>query len=487
MKIILYGNCSYPFFYKELLRQAAEQKTSLEWRVLIYSWRHLPLIAGLLPKEHIFYVPDEINRRMLQPMPDLAVLADYPASLIKDITADKNIPGQLRRFSRDYQIHSAVAYYQLYKEYLQREKPEAVVFPVIESHEGMHLYAAARELGIRTIFVSSARNLHVSFFSETPNEALPGYAFKPILPNVYEQAKRIVEDFDRNPAKAVEFTYDPKPEELVEFRPWLPVRKKLSRLPIGLWNLYQDVKREPHAARPNPLWFQPYMQFWWLNNKIAAWKAVRRRRFNDIFNLAALPKKFVYFPLHVYPELTITTMAPFFEDQLRAIDLMRYSMPPDHLLVIKEHPAMLGRRPLRFYQALEHKAGVLLAAQTLPSIELIRRAALTISVTGTACLEAMFLGKPSFTLEKTFFSTWVPTFDSYPRLQDDVAKQIGTPKEEIKRRAVECVAHMLNIGYDFMLWDPHNPDVDPKFTMNTRNVRQFISALESHLRRLHES
>jgi|GEM_PF-1018334 len=484
MKIVIYGNCSYPFFYREVIRQAKEEGSALDWHILIYSWRHLPLIEGLLPQDHIFYVPDDIGRRMKLPMASLDILKNYYGSIIRDITADKNIPGQLRRYPKEHQLHSAVAYYQLYKDYLMREKPDAVLCTIIESHEGMMLYAAAKELKIQTIFVTSSRNLALSFFSETPNEEMPAYTFnEPLDPSLMAKAEDIVHSFQKSVSKAVQFTYEPRLEDLIEFKKFLPVTKKLMRAPRGLWNLYQDVKREPYSYHPNPLWFQPFMQFWWLNLKVATWKAKRRKRFADITHLDQLPKKFVYFPLHVYPELTITTMAPFFEDQLRAVDLIRYHIPPDHLLVIKEHPAMLGRRPLSFFKALTHRAGVYLAAQQLPSVELIKRSSMTVSITGTACLEAMLLGKPSLTLEKTFFSHWVPVFDSFHHFHQELANELNHSAEEIKKRAIDCVAHTLQIGYDFMLWDPYNPDVDPKYTMNRRNVKQFIHAFEDHLRR----
>ena len=51
----------------------------------------------------------------------------------------------------------------------------------------------------------------------------------------------------------------------------------------------------------------------------------------------ALPKRFIYYPLQVTPEASINTPAPYYVDQMRAIDALRLAMPPDCALVVKEH------------------------------------------------------------------------------------------------------------------------------------------------------
>src|SRR5579872_3827633 len=74
MKIILYGTCSYPFFYRELIRQASERGATIDWRVLILWWRHKILFEGILAPEKLFYVPDSLNALLQKPMPDTSGL-----------------------------------------------------------------------------------------------------------------------------------------------------------------------------------------------------------------------------------------------------------------------------------------------------------------------------------------------------------------------------------------------------------------------------
>jgi len=288
------------------------------------------------------------------------------------------------------------------------------------------------------------------------------------------------------PLRPWTFTYEPKPEDLIAFRKLQPFWKKFWRLPVALVGYLKDLRMEPHSGRPHPFWFQPYMLFWRLGLRFARVKAKLRRRFNDVHRVEDLPARFFYFPLHYSPELSITTMAPYFEDQLRALDLIRYHMPSDHVLLVKEHPAMQGKRPVTFLKEMTRMAGLEIADIDIPGIEILKRAAVVFAITGTAVLEALLLGRPAILLGGTFFSPWVTPLDSFPKFDDTIREALGQDAQAIRGRAVDCVARTLAAGYDFVFYDPHTPDLDPKYMMNKRNVATFFKAFMDHLRRLEE-
>jgi hypothetical protein len=213
-------------------------------------------------------------------------------------------------------------------------------------------------------------------------------------------------------------------------------------------------------------------------------RARMRKHFFDIRDLAALPARFVYYPLHFQPEASLTSRDAYFVDQLRAVDLIRSKIPSDLMLVAKEHPAMKGIREPRFYSELRARAGVLLADYALPNAELVRRAALTVSISGTAVLEALLLGKSSLLLGHAFFRPWVAHWSAQEDLAETVRRAIAETPEAIEQRAVDCVARIRAIGYDFALWDPYDPGVDPRYTMSQANVAAFFHGLLDHQSRL---
>jgi len=104
---------------------------------------------------------------------------------------------------------------------------------------------------------------------------------------------------------------------------------------------------------------------------------------------------FAFFPLHVDPEASTMVLAPQHTDQLAVIEALSKSLPLGMRLVVKEHIPMLGQRPRGFYERLARIPGVFLASPHDSGIALVRAAAMTVTITGTAGWEAIALGRPA--------------------------------------------------------------------------------------------
>jgi len=113
---------------------------------------------------------------------------------------------------------------------------------------------------------------------------------------------------------------------------------------------------------------------------------------------------FIYFPLHLNPEASTMILAPGFVDQTSTIDLLAKNIPLSHKLYVKEHPAMIGRRPKGFYQSILKNVNVRLISPFADSMELSRRADLITVITGTAGWEAVLMGRSVLSLGESFFS-----------------------------------------------------------------------------------
>ncbi|MEA1867000.1 MAG: hypothetical protein U9N19_02705 [Thermodesulfobacteriota bacterium] len=109
-----------------------------------------------------------------------------------------------------------------------------------------------------------------------------------------------------------------------------------------------------------------------------------------------LPKAgFAYFPLHMEPEASTMVIAPMHSNQMAIIEALAKSLPLDMYLLVKEHTPMLGLRPKGFYERLSRIPRVFLASPYMDSASLIKKAALTCVITGTAAWEAILLEKPA--------------------------------------------------------------------------------------------
>jgi hypothetical protein len=141
-----------------------------------------------------------------------------------------------------------------------------------------------------------------------------------------------------------------------------------------------------------------------------------RRRYDDmlrnsrrslISNMKINParsEKYVYFPLHVEPELSLLLYAPFYTNQLAVIQNIAQSLPADTCLYVKEHPAALGSRPLKYYKELSKIPNVQLVSPRTKSLDLIRHSKGVVTITGTSGMEAMLLGKPTITLGDVYYN-----------------------------------------------------------------------------------
>ncbi|MBK57188.1 MAG: hypothetical protein CMC84_07895 [Flavobacteriaceae bacterium] len=143
-------------------------------------------------------------------------------------------------------------------------------------------------------------------------------------------------------------------------------------------------------------------------------KVYRKLYFRTIKKLLNFSNKEYYlYTLHVDPEMATSVLALDWIDQLDLIKRIKINMKYDRLLLVKEHPTMIGMRDSRFYKELRKIPGVEICSDILDTGDLIRDSKMVISITGTASLEAALAGKPSFLFAKTDFSklTSISVFD----------------------------------------------------------------------------
>jgi hypothetical protein len=108
-------------------------------------------------------------------------------------------------------------------------------------------------------------------------------------------------------------------------------------------------------------------------------------------------KPSIYLPLHIEQERSLLIAAPFYTNQLEMIKNIAKSLPVGYILYVKEHPVQIlrGWRPISDYKQIMNLPNVRLIHPSIKSDDVIKKSSLTISIGGTACVEAAFHNKPS--------------------------------------------------------------------------------------------
>ena len=129
--------------------------------------------------------------------------------------------------------------------------------------------------------------------------------------------------------------------------------------------------------------------------------ALRRRRFYrmqsgpDMGRLADLHgQRFVFYAMHVEPELWFQGRSPENFYQLSTIISLSRDLPAGVLLAVKEHLPGIGRRPDEFYDQIRELKNVVLLNVNERGQDIVRAADAIATISGTVGQEAAVLGKP---------------------------------------------------------------------------------------------
>ncbi len=133
---------------------------------------------------------------------------------------------------------------------------------------------------------------------------------------------------------------------------------------------------------------------------------------------------YVLYPLHTEPEVTLLVYSRNNLNQIEVIRNLSYSLPVGMSLVVKEHPASWGKRPLSYYQKLLEIPNVVLAHPGLDSKQLVTHARMVATIAGSIGWEAVLRRKPVVVFGHTPYEflpeCMLRRVDSMERLGDEL-------------------------------------------------------------------
>lgn len=411
---------------------------------------------------------DDLEREWLAAEADEARLAEFEemlgvAEVRKIVTADRQVGHGLisggtypvtelvRRCRRPEMIRRYVCGLLEYVfERLTRDRPDVVFCYGVAGAPAMALGIVSRHLGIPLLTLSHTRIGNRYLLEEWTQGS-------------FQSVARRFHDALRSPAALEPWDAEAR-EYLAYFRTSLNApdyvrfsrarqRRELSLpslLRATVYSVLAEVQWSLRGQRRDLRLPPPLGR---LRHQLGARLRARRLMGNGTFRAPQdLPKgPFAYFPLHMDPEASTMVLAPMLTNQIAVAEALAKSLPMSMELVVKEHQPMVGLRPPGFYDQIARLPGVRLMSPLADGPELVRRAALTATITGTAAWEALLLGRPALTLGEVPMSVLgegLVQCGDLTALPQAVSRALDTPPAS-EERLVLLIAAILAESFEF--------------------------------------
>lgn len=314
--------------------------------------------------------------------------------------------------------------------FLDEEKPDCIVFPVIGSIGNMLLYHIAKKRGILALHIvmTSLKNRYAISECYDSISWVDKHFKQKLLDGQkdrwYEAGKKYLEDFRKTPYPADE-------TRAVDRQPMHRL-KQLSFL--SPTNFIRSLHWFGHLIYEH--FFTSYRHDY---SYISPWYYLldrTKRKFRNLVGIKDLydkfePKEdFVFFPLHYEPEISLLLLAPYATDQIHLIKQIARSLPVTYKIYVKEHPLMVIFRPRSYYKELKKIPNVKLINPSIPGWKIIPHAKLITTITGSAGWESLLFKKPVIAFGDQFYNVLsaVERCRDHEQLPHLVKKQLEHPQ-----------------------------------------------------------
>jgi len=288
--------------------------------------------------------------------------------------------------------------------FLDKERPDAIVFSTVGNVPGYLLYEIAKKRSIKVLYIltPSLGDRYVI------SEAYDRFTGVETLCRArraaekrdrwYDEAKRTLDAFRRSPAP-----YDPDrtpSRQMVGYRRQFAFLKPKNLWRSALWFSTLCYRCALGGIRNDYTTTGPLD---YLRDHIAR-KARNLVGASDLYDAFEPEKPSAYFALGYEPEIDMLLLAPFACDQIELARRAALSLPVGWVLYIKEHPEMAQYRPRRYYTQLKKIPNVRLLSPSVNGFDVIKHARLIFTVTGTSAWEGLLLKKPAVVFGNKFYN-----------------------------------------------------------------------------------
>ena len=129
-------------------------------------------------------------------------------------------------------------------------------------------------------------------------------------------------------------------------------------------------------------------------HRYSNYKVAKKKLMHLIDKETYLNQKYIYYPLHLQPELTTSTLGGIYVDQLLAIEKLSTLIPDDWLIYVKENPAQTElMRGNWFFERLRLIKNIKVISPEFNTYSLLEKCIFVATITGTVGWEAISGGK----------------------------------------------------------------------------------------------
>lgn len=468
-----FGDTGYIFY--ELIQSQIQNNSNqaIEWSAIMPRWHHHKRFHNILAEEQILYlyenfdsIYNKIDKNNNKNFSHSSIsVEDVFASLMKDKNGYRHLQGS-------EQLKRAFTIIEIYTRFLEKIKPDFIIFPDLEVVDGFLLLSICKALQIEPIYYVSMRTFGGCFFSDDCYEKLPKY-FGHYTNNNISQAKDFIQSF----VKEQPLTFS-QTKASDSSKSGIKRNNFISR---ALISTYMHFKYETKYTGEDNFRERVKSNFRTIIYKFRQirYNLIHKKYFKSSKSPFNFDINYGLYALQYTPESSINGLEPYYIDQLRAIDLLLLNMPPNMFLVVKEHPAMKGIRRSSFYKNLLKRPGLLLASPDSDTKRLLKSSKFVATITGTIGLESYLLDKPCLMFGKCFLNHLTIKVEqiNLKELISNAVNHYTAPTEDTK---IIEIAKLYNIRYEFEFGDVWSS----KNTLSSSNITALYASLVDHIQKI---
>lgn len=461
MKIACYGFAGTSLIFKKLQNEMKEH----QFYFILPSYHYLDQFSQERKDNRLLYVFGQFNDTLKNQDTNLRPFIHDSQDQVINIDKERGY-FQLSTETRQKVINT---YWDIYKDFLVNNKIDLVVFPDIETVDGAILMNVCKSLGIEVAYYVANRLFGGAFWAQDQYESHSRYFENDPSLESSKKAEQFIEKF-KSTRKGEPFAV-PQSSLIV------PTKGEIKKWFLFFKNRYgtEKYRRDEDSSLSMKIKMKVAKHL----NRFRKWRFDSFQR--NIFHSSLPKEKFIAYFLQYTPESSINGLCPYFVDQKRAIEALLFSLPKHTKLVVKEHPGMVGIRPVEFYDDLKSHLSLHLLSPEVPSQLVIQESLVVATVTGTVGLEAFLLDKPCIQFGPNFFAHLNKKYKGLEDLKNWLS-QIADGKWQPPNHQdkVKEVAKFYEVSQPFFIFEPSFS----RGCLDDKNIRNIAESLRLHFSKL---